>query len=278
MMFMSVRNPAVQGQFYPSSKKELIAFIDSAMKNAKVSNDVTSAASFVAPHAGYVYSGKTAAYTYKALSLNKNLENIETLIFVGPNHTGYGTPISVSIEDWSNVLGVVSNDKELSKEIASADGLSIDETAHRYEHSIEVQLPFMQRTIPGKKACFICMGDQSIESAELLSNSIESAVRKLKRNVIVIASSDFNHYESASIASKKDKPLFEQLEKMDYRKFYELKEKSNETSCGFGPITVSLLFSRNKGAKKGVLLSNSNSGDETGDYTSVVNYASFAFI
>ena len=273
-----IRAPAVAGSFYSSRKDELANFIDGAVKEVMLKHDVDNAVSYVAPHAGYIYSGKTAAYTYKALLLKHDIDEIETMVVVGPNHTGYGTPISVSMEDWLTPLGTMQNDKELSKEIAKVHGVSKDESAHTYEHSVEVQLPFIQHLFPEKKACFICMGDQSPESAELLSGAIPKAADALKRKITVLASSDFNHYESRAITQRKDNPLFEQLEKMDWNRFYELKEKSHESSCGYGPIATSLLYAKSHGATRGVLLHNSDSGDETSETDSVVDYASLCFL
>lgn len=274
---MGAREPAVAGSFYPSKKDELANFIDGAVKEVMLKHDVEKAVSYVAPHAGYVYSGKTAAYTYKALLFKHDIEEIETIVVVGPNHTGYGTPISISMEDWMTPLGTTQNDKELSKEMTKDKGITKDESAHKYEHSVEVQLPFIQQLFPDKKACFICMGDQSMQSAELLSAAISKAADTLKRKITVLASSDFNHYESRAVAQRKDRPLFEQLEKMDYQRFYELKDNSHESSCGYGPVATALLFAKAHGATKGILLHNSDSGDETGDTESVVDYASFAF-
>jgi hypothetical protein len=271
------REPAVSGSFYPGRKAELEQFIDRAVKKAEIKQDVSTAKAYVAPHAGYIYSGWTAAYSYKAMSTKDDIAGIETTVVIGPNHTGYGTPISISMEDWATPIGVIQNDKELSKEITKIKGISKDESAHKYEHSVEVQLPFMQHLFPGKKACFICMGDQRMESAELLSGAISKAASTLSRKITVLASSDFNHYESRAIMQRKDNPLFEQLEKMDCKRFYELKENSHESACGYGPIATALLFAKSHDASRGALLHNSDSGDETGDTSSVVDYAAFAF-
>ncbi|HUC38902.1 MAG TPA: AmmeMemoRadiSam system protein B [Candidatus Acidoferrum sp.] len=273
-----VRESAVAGSFYPSKKEQIIEFVKKAAKEAELKDDVSAAKSYVAPHAGYIYSGKTAAYAYKAMSMSDDIDKVETIVFVGSNHTGYGAPISVSGEDWETPLGIVRNDRELSGALAAEDGLTLEETAHAQEHSIEVQLPFMQVLLPKKRACFICMGNQSVGAAEHLSSVIAKAASSLNRRITVLASSDFNHYESSTVAERKDRPLFEQIERMDYKRFYQLKEKSNESSCGYGPIMVSIMFAKSSGARKGTLLNNSNSGDITGDYTSVVDYASFAFI
>jgi MEMO1 family protein len=275
-----IRMPAVSGAFYPSDKIELIKSVMLAVSSANVSSEIRNAVSYVAPHAGYIYSGNTAGYTYKAISMKKDIEKIESIVIIGPNHTGFGMPISISMEDWKTPLGTLENDIVLSDAIAKeSEEISPDETAHLQEHSIEVQLPFIQQFFPDKKCSFICMADQSKYAADMVATAIINAVTKTNKKVIVIASSDFNHYESRDIARKKDKPLFQALEKMDYDKFYELKEKNKVSACGYGPIVVSLLFAQRMfDAKKGLLLNNSDSSDENKDFSSVVDYAAFAFL
>ena len=275
---MRVREPMVAGSFYPNNRDELVDMVENLVKEARLGHDVENAVSYVAPHAGYVYSGRTAAYTFSAILGRKGVEEIETFVVIGPNHTGNGRPIAVSMQDWSTPIGVVQNDKELSGAIAKMEGIEEDEDAHREEHSVEVELPFVKQLFPDAKACFICMGDQEIGSAELLSDSVISAEKELGRKIIVIASSDFNHYEPRAVAQRKDRPLFELLEKMDARGFYRKKDEQNESACGYGPIATALLYAKKAhNASRGVLLHNSDSGDETGDTESVVDYAALAF-
>ncbi|MGC8587330.1 MAG: MEMO1 family protein, partial [Candidatus Micrarchaeia archaeon] len=273
-----VRKPAVAGAFYPDSAPELRAFIKAALEEAKVDNAaISGASSFVAPHAGYIYSGKVAAYAYKALEAADKARRFDSFVIIGPNHTGYGNPISLSAEDWETPFGVVENDIELSRAIASKRQIAIDESAHAYEHSVEVQLPFLQHVVKRPRCVFICMGDQSMDSAALLSKAILDAARALGRNFALIASSDFNHYESADVARKKDLPAIEALEKIDYAGFNKLLRNSNDTACGYGPITVAAMTARARGANKGYLLKYANSGDYNKDYSSVVAYAAIAF-
>ncbi len=274
-----MREPAVSGTFYPAEEGKLANFIENAIKDARLSHDTEDAVSYVAPHAGYVYSGRTAAYAFSAMLSKKEIEQTETFVIIGPNHTGNGKPIAVSMQDWSTPLGTIKNDKDLSNLIAKTKGIDKDEAAHKEEHSIEVQVPFVQQLFPDTKGCFICMGDQSIEAAGLLSDAIINAINATGRKVIVLASSDFNHYEPRAIAQRKDKPLFERLEGLDLDGFYRIKKEQNESACGYGPIAVSLLYAQNMhNASRGFLLHNSDSGDETGDTSSVVDYASLCFL
>jgi AmmeMemoRadiSam system protein B len=274
-----MRDYAFAGSFYPNGEKETSSMVYKFIENASV--DKTAAnrlISYAAPHAGYIYSGRTAGYTYKALSLRSDIDDIETVAIVGPNHTGYGRPVSVSLQSWSTPIGEITNDKEFARSMAeSSDAIEIDETAHVQEHSIEVQLPFLQRVAPEKKAVFICMGDQSLEYSKHVSDAILHAEKSLGRKITVIASSDFNHYESASVAKRKDMPLIEAINEMNAVKFNRLVEELDDSACGFGPITVSMLYAKAHGGSEGVLLNYSNSGDATKDYSSVVAYASIGF-
>lgn len=274
-----MRESVFAGSFYPGSKSEIEAFIKGEIAKAEVNaKAVAGAMAFVAPHAGYVYSGSTAAYTYKAMTLSKAAQ-ADTIVVIGPNHTGLGMPIAVSMEDWKTPLGVMRNDAELSKAIVaeSSGRANEDETAHLEEHSIEVQLPFVQYALPGKKACMICMGSQGEASASALEEAISSAAEKTGRKIAIVASSDFNHYEPVNTANWKDQLLFEALESIDTKEFNRRLNANGCTVCGFGPITVAALFAKRNGAKKGVLLNYSNSGETAHDFTSVVTYASIAF-
>lgn len=273
------RNPAVSDSFYAGNSKKLELQVRDLMSKADVPVElVRNAVSYVAPHAGYKYSGGVAAFTYKALGMKKGLEGVDSFVIVGPNHTGLGYPISVSAADWKTPLGTVENDIELSKGIADcSEMITIDEQAHRMEHSIEVQLPFLQEVVEKPRCCFICMGDQSLEYCKALYLAISESAKRLGRRIVVIASSDFNHYESASIAQRKDMPALKELESLRFERFHRRIEESGDSACGYGPVTVSAMFAKGSGARSGVVLRYSNSGDVTGEYDSVVAYSSMAF-
>ncbi|VVB76716.1 Memo-like protein [uncultured archaeon] len=152
-----------------------------------------------------------------------------------------------------------------------------DENAHENEHSIEVQLPFVRHALGDVKCVFICMGDQSLEACELLAESISKTARLLRRRVAVLASSDFDHYDPADVAKKKDLPAIGALARLDTAGFNDLLSESGDTACGHGPITVAALFAKAAGAKEGRLLKYANSGDVTKDKRAVVAYASIVF-
>ncbi len=272
------REPAVCGTFYPKNKEVLKRDVDRFIADAKVDRKAAGALSYVAPHAGYRYSGAVAGFTYKALGMNNSLDKIDTFVIIGPNHTGMGYPVSISGADWNMPLGTVENDLELSGEMASHEGMAIDEDAHAMEHSIEVQLPFLQGVVKNPKCCFVCMADQSIEYCRMLHEAISQSAKALGRRIVVIASSDMNHYESADVAKAKDIAALEELRLLRPEKFHESITGSRDSACGFGPITVSAMFAMQNKAKSGMILKYANSGDITGDYESVVAYPSVAFV
>lgn len=270
------RRPAVAGTFYPADPQQLQELIQKQMLKADV-GALSECKAYVAPHAGYQFSGQVAANTYSAMQQAYAKKNFETIVIIGPNHTGYGRPIAVSLEDWQTPLGTVANDRELSEAIAGMPDMYADEIAHAFEHSIEVQLPFIQKSGIDAKCVFICMGDQSYEACIALTNAIIMAAKNRKRKITILASSDFNHYEAATVAKKKDAPAIDAALQLDAEKFHELIRKSGDSACGYGPVTVATMFARRSGAKSGMLLKYATSGDVTNDYDSVVAYASIVF-
>ncbi|MGC8572023.1 MAG: MEMO1 family protein [Candidatus Micrarchaeia archaeon] len=275
-----MREMVFSGSFYPSSRSELNEMLDEFIKDAKINlKERENVISAVAPHAGYIYSGRTAAFTYKLISEALKKNSIDTFIIIGPNHTGLGKPIAVSKEDWSTPFGVVKNDRALSDKIVKSSKLfEFDEEAHAEEHSIEVQLPFLQKIVKEPKCVFICMGDQSYENAVEMSKIIYESALALNKKIFIIASSDMNHYEDANTANKKDTEVLDALKALDIPLFYNRIDEYNDTMCGYGPVATAALFSIKNKAKEARILNYSNSGNVTKDYISVVAYASIAFL
>jgi len=222
-----------------------------------------------------MYSGATAAYSYAACS-NWKARGL-TAIVIGPNHTGIGTPISISREDWKTPLGEMKCDTELVDAIVSESKIARrDESAHASEHSCEVQLPFLQLAAPSARIVCICMGWQDEKSAQDLAKAIFAAAHKLKRSIIVIASSDFTHYESAQSAKEKDTQAIELLRSMDAQGFESLVDARDLSICGHGPIAAALMYARYAGAKKCELLKYTHSSEVTGDNAEGVAYAALS--
>ncbi|MCD6549923.1 MEMO1 family protein [Candidatus Micrarchaeota archaeon] len=263
-----MRQPAVAGTFYPFDREDLLRMIDRMIDRATVRQYPTFG--FVSPHAGYIYSGWTAAYGYKSAV---NIEDVETVILIGPNHTGMGWPVAVSSDTWVTPLGKLDPDTAFIKEIVD-DTIRIDETAHRYEHSIEVQLPFLQRFNPDVRIVPIVMMDQTMPIALHLAERIVNTVGKEHDRYMVIASSDLSHYVPGPVEKEKDTKFLEKITSLDIEGMYQTLRRENVSACGYGPIAVLMKYAKVYGCGKGIVLHHSNSGDVTGDYSSVVGYAS----
>lgn len=272
-----MRAPAVAGQFYPANKDELadmistfLSNVDSKIIDAKL-DGIDKLYGGVAPHAGYIFSGQTAAYTYSALErLNKDTD---TFILFGPNHTGLGSPVSVSSDKWRTPFGVVEPDLDIIKKIPP---LIIDrsEVAHIYEHSIEVQLPFLQYIFGNFKIVPIILGMQDQETVLEVADSILNAISGLNKKITFIASSDFSHYVPEQVAYQKDKKLIDKIENLDIPGLYKVLYEENVSACGYGCISTVMDISKRFGAKVGRFLKYSTSGDVSGDRLQVVGYAS----
>lgn len=270
-----MRYPAVSGSFYTSSSHQLASEVGQHLSEAGKAVEQKERLAIVCPHAGYVYSGKCAAYSYAACSNWQ--ENGLTAIIIGPNHTGVGQPISVSFEDWKTPLGIAKCDPELAWAIVKESRIARrDELAHLSEHSSEVQLPFLQSVAPHAAFVGICMGFQDIASARDLGRAVFEAVKKTKRKIIVIASSDFTHYEPADSAKRKDMEAVEKLLALDEEGFEKLVDENDLSICGHGPIAAAMHYAKLAGAKKCELLKYTNSGEASGDYQQVVAYAALA--
>lgn len=270
------------GLFYESSRERLLRQLDEAFLKGPggkppASGYTGKVIGMVAPHAGYVYSGYVAAYGYFELA-NGGIP--ETVVLLGPNHHGIGLPVAVSEADaWETPLGVLEVDKELAKRLVEWSGIiAFDEQAHRYEHSLEVQLPFLQYTFgEGVKIVPISMYLQNLEVSRRLGHSISRAFTEIGVKAYVIASSDFTHYEEARRAVEKDKAAIDAILRLDDGGFYDVVIEKDVSACGVGAIMTLVSVARDLAPSSSKLLKYANSGDVTGDYSSVVGYASIAF-
>ncbi|MFH1285471.1 MAG: AmmeMemoRadiSam system protein B [Candidatus Micrarchaeota archaeon] len=270
-----MRAPAVAGSFYTSNSRELAREVDDYISKAsRELANVKKPFALVAPHAGYMYSGAVAGFSYACLK--KAYSSPPPLVILSPNHTGNGVSLALSREDWKTPLGVAKNDEELARKIEEAGGNAIefDENGHEFEHSLEVQLPFLQRVYREFKFVGICMLEQSFESASAVANAVYEAS---KGKAVVIASSDFTHFENAESAKRKDFEAIEKLKSLDARGFVEVVRARRASICGFAPIAAAALYAKKCGASEGKLLKYASSGDVTGDRSSVVAYASLSF-
>ena len=235
----------------------------------------------ITPHAGYIYSGQTAATGFCALGKKKNTpdpEFIGTIIIIGPGHK---TPYSaVSACEWETPLGNISSDIQLASAISKRSEISINEKVHLHEHGIEVLLPFVKYRFPNACIVAIQLGDQRLESSMALGESIASCItdagKRMGEDVYIVASSDGSHYISHNEAKKIDTYSLSALSKLDCYEFYE--RAKHTTMCGYGPTIAMVTAAKTCGAKQGVCLAYTTSGDVTGDQTHVVGYVALAVI
>ncbi|OLD14874.1 MAG: AmmeMemoRadiSam system protein B [Crenarchaeota archaeon 13_1_40CM_3_52_17] len=280
---MRTRPPAQAGTFYPDTEGELRTNIQNCFLHALGPRSIPSVPStrddqlvgIVVPHAGYDYSGPVAANSYYRLASSGLRESV---IILGPNHTGYGSGVSTMTDgQWATPLGDVPLDKSLASSIISRSGLiDVEDEAHRTEHSIEVQIPFLQFIYPRRfEFVPICMMLQDLETSKEIGNAIAGA--SAETGAMLIASSDWTHYESHESAKKKDMEAIQAVLEMDEKKFQDTIEGNHVSACGYGPVTAVLHASKVLGAKHAKLLSYQTSGDTAGDKRSVVGYAAIAF-
>lgn len=263
-----MRHPTVAGQFYSSHPDSLKEELDEAFAG-KAGTDMPVFGA-VSPHAGYIYSGSVAAEVYAHLSPK------DTYVLIGPNHHGLGLPVALSRESWMTPLGVVDCDLEMADALGDSI-IETDESAHLYEHSLEVQIPFLQYRFTDFKILPICMGLQDEETAVEVGEAVGNAIQDLGRDCTIIASSDFTHYEPQEEASRKDSMAIEAILKMDVPKIYKRVYELNLSACGYGPIAATITASKILGASSGQLLRYATSGDVVGDYSQVVGYGAIIF-
>ncbi len=278
---MSVRRAAVAGSFYPDDPKELKESIRESYLHPlgpgvvpPTEKEQTGVLACVCPHAGYQYSGPVAAYSYLWLS---GLRKPELVVIVGPNHYGIGSGVATYREgSWETPLGRVPVDPEASAQIVKLTGLvDFDPEAHRREHSLEVQLPFLQALYGSFKFLPISLAFQDIETAKELGKGLAKMLAG--RNTILVASSDLTHYEPSEVAREKDTELLEMVFRLDTDSFYKVLEEKRVTACGYGAIATVMEASKQLGFSRGELHKYANSGDTTGDYGAVVGYPSVVF-
>ena len=285
------RHPAVAGQFYKDSpealRKQVRDFIVPGVVKIK-------ALGIVSPHAGLIYSGSVAGAVYSRIELP------DTIVLIGPNHTGLGAPVSLMAGgQWETPLGLVEIDEALAASILSkSTRIREDSLAHLREHSLEVQLPFIQHFKRQFKIVPIQMLDTRLETCIEVGKAIGEAVRernqesevrsqksgqeklrtphsalRTSHDVLIIASSDMSHYEQAGAAKEKDFRAIHQLLNLDPEGLYRTVKENGITMCGYGPAVTMLVACNLLGASRAELVKYTNSGDVSGDYEQVVGYA-----
>jgi MEMO1 family protein len=261
-----IRQPAVSGQFYPGTEQALRKELQRLIPKVESRQTVIGV---ISPHAGYIYSGSAAG------QLLAGIEIPRTVIILGPNHHGTGALAALSPEDgWQTPLGVVSIEKRLAGLISqNVPAVQEDAIAHRNEHSLEVQVPFLQYLRPDLNIVPICLAFGDYAGCELLGNGIASAIRAFDEPVLILASSDMTHYESAEAAKQKDSLALERAMNLDPKGLVEVCRSKQISMCGVIPSAVMLVAAKALGATEAKLVAYTNSGETTGDSREVVAYA-----
>jgi AmmeMemoRadiSam system protein B len=260
------RLPAVAGHFYAGEREALQREVDAFLQPA---GERVRALACMVPHAGYVYSGHVAGAVYS------RLEPVKGVLIVGPNHRGYGEPLATTLSGaWRTPLGDAGVDESLAHELIRLFPLiKEDELAHRHEHSIEVQLPFLQRITSGFAFAPICVGTANLEVLIDLGEAIAQAVQNVGERVLIVSSSDMNHYESDAVTRIKDSHAIAPILALDPVALYEAVMRERISMCGFAPTVAMLTACKRLDATHAELVKYATSGDINGDRSHVVGYA-----
>lgn len=274
---MNTRIPAVEGRFYPGSKPEIEALIERIEQQERYEEFKKKGVEVIGailPHAGHIFSGYQTVPFFKYLRREGIVP--ETIIILNPNHSGYGAPIAKDEHHfWSNSMGTLKIDSELSKLLPYPE----DSRAHDEEHSCEVILPFIQYYFSDKEIQIlpISMSQRSAAEAKQLAEILHKAVKETGRNVLIIASSDFSHFQSAEEGKRQDQYIIDQVERRNIKGVEEVVRDYHISACGTGPIMTLMAYSLLISDEyKSEILARGHSG-EVSPSGSVVDYISILF-
>ncbi len=273
---MNIRHSIIAGSWYPGNPSVLKKEINGYLDRADVSDVKGNLIGVVSPHAGYMYSGPVAAYAYK----NLKDRGINTVIMVGPSHRAFFNGVAAyGSGAWETPLGQVEIDKELAYAIIEGDKTFVSDLpqAHAQEHSLEIQLPFLQTVLNSSfKIVPLMLFDHSLASCQKLAQAVFKAAQG-RKDLLLLASSDLSHYHAQAEANKLDGLVASSIEKYDYRKLVDDLSTEKCEACGGGPIVTVMIASQLLGADKGVVYDYRTSGDVTGDKDQVVGYLAAGF-
>jgi len=263
-----LRQPAAANRFYPGSPRAIdeviLGFLD---KNELPKQE---AKAIVCPHAGYIYSGELACKTIASTLIP------ETVIILGPNHHGMGDAVSLSTLDWDMPQGQVSMDRSFSQALLNASNLiTEDDQAHRFEHSLEVQIPILQTFQQNLKLVPLVVSQISYRTCEEIGAAIAQTIKMTGTTPLILASTDMSHYESRESASAKDKLALDMIEALDPAGLYQTVTANRISMCGYIPVTIALVTAKLLGATQAKMTGYTDSGYTSGDTAQVVGYAGF---
>ncbi|MDD5746268.1 MAG: AmmeMemoRadiSam system protein B [Candidatus Omnitrophica bacterium] len=258
-------------EWYPGNPERLNRFLDKFFSKEYPKQD---AKAVIVPHAGYVYSGAVAGKTFA------HVQVADTVLIIGPNHTGQGSPYSLMRSGaWKNPLGSVPVNETFSMALLeNSEFIREDETAHLHEHSIELEIPFLQRANPGVTIVPLVINDVVSSHFKTVGKEIARAIQCYGKPVQIVASSDLTHYEAHEQAQKKDAAAIEAIRSLDEQKLIDTVTALKISMCGLAPVAVMLAACKQLGAQRVDLIEYKTSGDVSGDYSSVVGYAGLIII
>jgi AmmeMemoRadiSam system protein B len=259
------RVPAVADRFYP---EDPTALIRSIQEMTPLKTTPRKAKAVVLPHAGYIYSGAVAGETLA------QVEVPETVIILGPNHHGQGTPVALSTIPWQMPMGLVPINTTIANALLNTSpAITVDETAHRFEHSLEVQVPFLQARQKNLSIVPLVISHVPYPLCQETGAALARVIAGTDEDILIVASSDMTHYESRTSASKKDHYALQKLTDMDPALLYRTVLENNISMCGIMPVTIALIASIALGATRTELVRYTDSGAVSGDTNQVVGYA-----
>ncbi len=261
-----IRHPAVSGSFYPANPEELLTQLDSLLPVGDESRKVKG---IIVPHAGYIYSGAVAGEVFAASQIPKRV------ILIGPNHHGRGDDIAVSgAVSWATPLGEVPIATALRDQlVAGIPALSIDNQAHKHEHSLEVMLPFLQRRQPELQIVPIVLGHLSLADCLQLGTALAAVLENREDEVLLLASTDMNHFSSAQTSEKLDSLAISAMTAYDPQRLYRVVRENQISMCGVLPAVTVMQTACKLGARECQLVRYAHSGQVNGDNSRVVGYA-----
>jgi AmmeMemoRadiSam system protein B len=263
-----IRLPAVAGRFYPDEPGRLRVAVDSFLAHSGEEKKISARACLV-PHAGYVYSGHVAAEVYRRIEIPARV------ILLGPRHFPRGAPLAILSDGaWQTPLGLAPIDHLLAEKIVRAFPLlREDALAHSAEHSLEVQLPFLQRLAPSFAFVPIVIGLAQWEPLEALGHALAGVIAAEREPVFLIASSDMNHYEGDAVTRVKDRKAIDQILALEARKLFDTVRDEKISMCGYAAAVAAVIAARELGAAQAELVRYATSGEVNGDMQEVVGYA-----
>ncbi len=265
-----LRHPAVAGRFYPRDPDDLRTEAHGYLSQSiSINVERVKAIGCIAPHAGYMYSGHVAGAVFACIEIPR------LCVVLCPNHTGMGRALAIMCEGaWETPLGEVPIDAQFADALRQRfPALQDDSAAHRAEHAAEVELPFLQLQQPDLRFVPVALGTAQFEVLEQLGTALGEVISQHKEPVLIVASSDMNHYESDAVTRVKDHRAIERILTLDARGLYDVVTQQEVSMCGFGPAVAMLTAARHLGAKSAELVKYATSGDISGDRDMVVGYA-----